>query len=195
MNWGDRIDGCKTVVRMWDWYGWQQPIDYGRRYDYGLVEIHPGLIDKFHRYNHAMPSVGFIGSVLFAPERCQMPYNCELFYQAPWVEIGKSLGGVGATGRLQYTRGTLAALWSLFHMRKSSVLVLVGFDNVYAGETLPISDAFNPEYVRRPSTFPVSAYRGGMTKQGNHDFGIESKVLKRVAKLRGIKVHFAQDCW
>lgn len=178
---------------MWDWWGWQPYADYGARYDLGLLEVHPTLLERFHRHRHREPTIGWVGSVLHRPDMCRLPDRIELFWQDPWVRIGMALGGVGVSGRLQYTRGTLAALWAIERSAPGGTVLLVGFDNVYLGRTLDIPDGFCPAYRALPTTFSFRGYRGGETKQGNHDFAVERRVIELVARQCGVSAVFSQD--
>lgn len=193
-RWGALIDGCDLVIRMWD-CAWQAPADYGSKYDFGLLEAHPQMVQTFQKNNRRRPALGWVASVLHQPERCALPPNTELVDQTPWNELGKKLGGIGATGRLQFTRGTIATCWAIEKAKRGSTIVLVGFDNIVAGQTLNIDKAFSPVYRRNPGTFSFSAYRGGVSKFGNHDFAIELPVMKHLAAERRVRLITAGEIW
>lgn len=193
-GWGPRIDAC-TVLRMWDWSRWQAPADYGVSYDYGFFEAHPQMMATFYENLQCDPSIGWVASALGEVEKCVLPPRTEIVRQEPWNEIGKALGGVGATGRLQFTRGTIAACWAIERAETGEEIVLVGFDNIRAGQELQINQAFSPAYRKNPGTFSFAGYRGGVTKNGNHDFAVEKPVLEYLAAQRGVKLSFAQDVW
>src|ERR1044072_2888538 len=111
-GWGPRIDACDCVIRMWDCH-WQNPADFGRRYDIGFFEVHPSLLPKFKTHNKRKPRLGWLGSLLLATPKEILPDRTELVDQSPWNEVGHYFGGKGMTGRLQFTRGTIATLWAI----------------------------------------------------------------------------------
>ena len=191
--WAEKIDSCDYVIRMWNW-DWQDQADYGKRYDYGFLEASPDIIVSFYKYNRRQPRRGWVVSDLFRSQMCQLPRRSELIDQTRWCDIGKSLGGLGATGRLQFTRGTIAACWAIENAHPGDEIILVGFDNVYAGEALTISDGFSPAYVEAPGGLSFSGYKPGR-KYGNHDFAIEQPVLEHLAAKHRVNLRFAQDIW
>lgn len=193
-GWGGRINAC-TVIRMWDWC-WQARDDYGSRYDYGLFEAHPAMMRTFYENNRADPDKGWVASALFAPERCRLPKNTQLVDQAPWNALGKRLGGKGQTGRLQFTRGTIATCWAIETLAKrGDRIVLVAFDNIRVGRALPLDEAFSKAYQANPGTFSFSSYLENATKYGNHDYAIELPVMRHLAARHGVEIAFAQDIW
>ncbi|MES0071918.1 hypothetical protein [Mesorhizobium sp. M0058] len=193
-RWGPRVDGCDLVVRMWD-CAWQASADYGGKYDYGLIEAHPAMMLTFQKNNRRRPARGWIASKLHRPERCGLPPKCELVDQAPWNQIGQKLGGMGATGRLQFTRGTIATCWAIENAPRGSTVVLVGFDNIVAGRTLELNQAFAPVYQRNPGTFSFGAYKGGVSKAGNHDFAVELPVMQHLAAKYHVRLVTADEIW
>jgi len=62
-GWGPMINAQACVVRMWDCQ-WQTEVDYGSRYDYGLIEVHKGVMDKFWAHNARQPAIGWIASTM-----------------------------------------------------------------------------------------------------------------------------------
>lgn len=176
---------------MWDW-SWQPEPDYGTRYDYGLIEIGTGLIEKAMRHKKADPAKGWIASFLHG--KSNLPPDTEIVDQAGWNKIGKQLGGVGATGRLQFTRGTIAACWAIEKGHWSEV-VLVGFDVVHRGSSIGLEADFCPQYRSNPGTFSFTGWSGGKTKHGNHDFRVERLVIARLAADRNVKLSWAQEVW
>lgn len=200
-GWGPRIDSADCVVRMWDW-DWQDPRDYGTRYDFGLFELHPSLMPRFRAHNKRTPSIGWLASFLrwtiggYRPVTMKsLPSRTEVISQARWCALGASLGGVGATGGLRLTRGTIAACWALERLQSSSELVLVGFDNVLAGKTMPIDAAFSPRYQQALGRMAFANYRPNVSKTGNHDLVVERKILDHIAERSGVVLRFAQEVW
>lgn len=191
-GWGDRIDQCLTV-RMWDWQ-WQDRRDYGTRYDYGFFEAHPLMMRAFATNRTGDPAIGWLASVLGDLKRCIVPDGTDLIRQDRWTDLGRQMGGMGRTGNLKFTRGTIAACWAIESGLDDEV-VLVGFDHVRAGRTFRLDQAFSPAYRNNPGTFSFKAHRGGVDKAGNHDFAIERPVLVCLARMNGIKLSFAQDVW
>lgn len=192
-RWGPKIDAC-TVVRMWDWAPWQNPDDYGERYDYGLFELGSGITDTFLKHKKREPAKGWIGSLLHTT-KTPIPSRTQIVDQKPWNAIGLRLGGRGATGRLQFTRGTIAACWAIEKSMPDDEVILVGFDVIHRGVSLGINDDFSPEYQKNPGSFPFKGWRPGMKKFGNHDYVVERKVLEHLADQRNVVLSFAQDVW
>lgn len=202
-GWGEKIDECDYVVRMWDW-GWQDRRDYGEKYDIGLVELHESYMRQFNKHNRHHPADYWIGSKVdgarSVPVDSLVNTKIEVFDQTPWVELGENMGGVGVTGRLRYTRGALAALWVLENLHPKEI-VLVGFDSVYKRYAEPLNEAFSSTYQKNPGTFSFAHYErtvaknGTTTKHGNHDYNVERPVLEEIAHRNGVAVRFAQDLW
>jgi hypothetical protein len=115
--------------------------------------------------------------------------------QKRWSRIGRAMGGIGATGRLEFTRGTIAALWAIERSEIGDEIVLVGFDNVRRGVSLPRDEAFCPAYQASEGSYPFDAYVDGVTKFGNHDYAIEAPLLKTWADLHRVALVFAEDVW
>jgi len=194
-GWGLKIDSC-IVIRMWDWSNWQGADDYGTRFDYGLLEIHPEMMRDFYRYCKSDPEKGWIGSVIGNAARCKLPKHCTLVDQKPWNAMAKKMGGLGATGQLQFTRGTIAVCWAIQSLaQEGDSIVLVGFDNIHRGKTLPIEEAFSEIYRDQPSTFPFGSYVENDRRHGNHDFGIERPFMERLASEGNVTLQFAKDVW
>lgn len=201
-EWGDMINAADVVVRMWDW-AWQEPRDYGTKYDIGLIEAHPSYLREFYAHNHASPDEYWIASIV-QPGRsdwtAELPENTEVFDQLAWVSVGLAMGGCGKTGRLRYTRGTLAALWAIENLGPKE-LVLVGFDSVHLGYAQPTPEAFSDAYRNNPGTFTFKPYTeqvsadGTTTKHGNHDYAIERPVMEHFANASRTNLVFAQDAW
>jgi len=194
-GWGEKIDACDYVIRMWDNH-WQNEADYGTKYDYGFFEAHPSMMPHFWQHKQRDPTEGWAASLLFHSPRayCQMPEGTELIDQAPWAEIGEQLGGMGETGRLQFTRGTIAACWAIENSEPGDQIILVGYDNIHAGTALPVRAGFPEEYLEQQSTFSFNGYKPGR-KYGNHDFQCENPVMQHLAKKHNVTVTFAQDIW
>jgi len=194
-GWGRHIDACSLVVRMWDCH-WQAPTDYGRKYDYGLFEIAGGITEKFNRFNQRDPRRGWIASFLWrAHTAIALPAKTEIIDQRRWTSVGVEIGGMGTRGKLQFTRGTIAACWAIENAKPDDKVILVGFDNVMARVALPIETGFSPGYRAEPSTFHFDGYVEGAARYGNHDFGVEYPVMKRLASRNGVEVVFAQREW
>lgn len=194
-RWASRIDACDTVIRMWDWT-WQDRADYGSRYDYGLIEIAPTLLDQVRRHNKAVPSKGWIGSQLHCGNRrVSPPLRTEIIDQRRWTRIGRAMGGIGKTGRLELTRGAVAACWAIENSEIRDKIVLVGFDNLQRGIALPLEEAFAPVYRANEGSYPFAGYIGDVTKFGNHDYAIEWPLLQALARLHAVEIVFADQAW
>lgn len=193
-GWGALIDSSDVVIRMWDWH-WQNPADYGFKYDYGLFEIAQGLIvDLFNKHNERTPSVAFLGSKL-KPFRGPLPHPTILIDPTPWERLGASRGARGETGKFKLTRGVVAVCWALTQVLPGSRVILVGFDNVHAQIGLSPEAGFPDEYRDLPSTFPFRNYKGGSTKYGNHDYAAERPLIEYLAAHHQVIVQFAEDVW
>lgn len=195
-GWGNQIDASDLVVRMWDWQ-WQTPPDYGRRYDYGLFELATGLMERFNRFNRHKPHRGWLASFLSrSGNAITIPARTEIIDQRRWTSVGSGLfGGMGTKGILQFTRGTIAACWAIEKAERGDTVILVGFDNVKAGQALPIDAGFSPTYRAEPSTFHFDGYAEGAARYGNHDFAVEWPVMNWLAECNGIRLVFADTEW
>lgn len=195
-RWGARIDRCSMVVRMWDCH-WQPAIDYGTRYDVGLFEIGNGLVERFQQFKRKTPDRFWLASFLWRVSKgFAMPPMTEVIDQRRWTEIGmREFGGIGTRGKLQFTRGTIAACWAIEAASRGDTIMLVGFDNVLAAKALPIEQGFSPAYRAEPSTFHFGGYAEGEVRYGNHDFSVELPVMMHLAQQRGVRIAFAQQEW
>lgn len=195
-RWRGHIDHCDLVVRMWDWQ-WQAPDDYGTKYDFGLFEIAAGQMERFYKFNKRQPRRGWLASFLWRPGNAvTLPAKTEIIDQRRWTWIGTSVfGGMGTKGKLEFTRGTVAACWAIECAQPGDTVILVGFDNVQAGMALPIETSFAPEYRSEPSSFHFDGYLEGQQKYGNHDFAAEWPVMDYIAERRGVRLRFAHDEW
>lgn len=188
-GWGPKIDEC-LVVRLWDNH-WQDPTDYGTRYDYGYMELSPKQFSRLKFYNQRTPDIGWIGGLL-KRSNYDLPPKTQVILTGEWTERGRRLGGVGETGKLKLTRGVQAACWAI--SQRPDAVVLVGFDNVYTGEALTPEAGFPDAYRILPST-SWKNYKGGGTKYHNHDYIVEGKILQTLADDSGVILHHAQDIW
>lgn len=196
-HWGSKIDSCKKVVRMWDWQ-WQNPIDYGNKYDYGLFVLTPKGLQVFTRHNQETPARAWL-AYFGKPTSGLLPNGVpvEIVDTTPWVEIAQAMGGVGISGRLTLTRGCVAAAWAIAN--EPSRVVLVGFDNVHCGINRPVEQSFCPEYWNlylsrfKPDTEKV--YPIGSAKTATHDMAVELPLLKQLAENYRVELVFAQDIW
>jgi hypothetical protein len=194
-GWGPVIDACDIVIRMWDWH-WQDPKDYGIKYDYGVFEAHPTMMTHFNKHRERTPARGWVASVLMRTKPDLLPpCTVTVDQNRVWVRRGRQLGGQGVSGRLQFSRGIVATLWAIEQARKDDQIVLVGFDNVHTGKTLTVEDGFPEVYRKAPSTFTFRGYIEGVRRYGNHDFGIERPLIELLAEENKIHIGFAQDLW
>lgn len=194
-GWGERIDACDRTLRMWDW-SWQAPRDYGRKYSFGLIEAHPSTMESFRAHNKLRPTHGWVASKLWPrPYECGLPDNCDVFDQAPFAKLAKDMGGIGETGNLQFTRGTVAATWAISGSRRGDRVVLVAFDNIVRGATLPIEEAFCEKYRANPGSLAFVGYEGGQRKFGNHDYAIEYPFMRDLADAYDVDLVLAENIW
>lgn len=199
--WGDRIDACDAVIRMWNWAPWQQvrPWDYGKKYTYGFFEINNTEMSRFNRLNVETPALGWVANYMHSnigkkTYQGTLPFPTQIFKTEWYDELGVKLGGMGEKGRLVLTRGTRAAAWAIA-ANKNDTVILVGFDNVKAGESLAIADGFPTEYINSSVCAPFRDYAGGLTKYSNHDYAVEGLLLRTLAFNRGTQLYFAEDVW
>jgi hypothetical protein len=160
-----------------------------------MMELSPSLMVAFTRYNQKVPRLGWIASALHRADKCMPPPNTEVVSQERWTDLGQKLGGLGATGKLEFTRGTIAACWALEYAQSGDTVLLIGFDNVRAGKALPVKQGFSDVYLAQPSTLTFRGYKENAVKYGHHDFSIEYTVMEELAKYHGVKLAFADDVW
>lgn len=194
-GWGNKIDSCNLVCRLWNWH-WQGERDWGARYDWGFYEISPTEMARFHKHNVARPVTGWVGSKL-KPYEGNLPFPTEVIDPEHWEQLAvNKFGGSGAGGkRLKLTRGVRLAAWAIERSRKGDEVILVGFDNVVTGTALTPEEGYPEEYRKCPAGFPFRDYVGGGTKYRSHDYAVEGPVLKALAKARLVTLHHAQNIW
>jgi hypothetical protein len=198
-RWGNRINTCSTVIRMWDW-NWQVPMheDFGLKYNYGLFVLTPKQFGAFTRQNMHTPDEGWL-AYFGKPTSAELPPKTIKVDAGPWVTLGLELGGAGLGGTLTLTRGAVAALWAICNMALSRRVVLVGFDNVKKGVNQSIEDSFHPDYWKQfNSKFenaPEKYYPIGSAKTATHDMSVELPLLRQVASIYGVTLEFAEDVW
>lgn len=196
-GWGRWIDNADRVIRLWNWQ-WQDPADYGSRYDWGLLEIH-SCIGEWKQHNQRQPSQGWVASLLqmgsdllaIVPPDAVIVDQQESFLR----HIPQAMRGKGETGRWHLTRGGVAACWAISTSRSGDSIVLVGFDNVNGGYALPAEAAFAPVYQDSPGFWGLNGYKAGATKEGNHDYPAERRLIEYLAERRGVSLAFTQDIW
>lgn len=197
-GWGTRIDAADCVIRMWNWE-WQNPADCGTRYDYGLHETHRKVIGQWREHCTKHPARAYVVSILerYRDYERDFPDGSIFINQRQWLNVeGRRIKGVGETGVWELTRGGIAACWAITQARDGDEIVLAGFDNMRAGIALPVDEAFGQAYQVDPAAWPLSDYTPGLTKNGNHDFPAELRLIQLMASQRGsIKLSFAQDIW
>ena len=178
-GWGPAIDACDCVVRMWDCH-WQDPADYGARYDIGCFTLSPKELPDFRRLRRRRPQKwwgydprGMIrgGHV----EKLDAPL--EVIAPGAWEDRGRRLGGRGLSGRFELSRGA-AAVMAALEWLKPARLHLVGFDTVQAGriaakEYGPAAAASNAE---RQVTRQVAIDRA-KGRTASHDYPVERRLI------------------
>lgn len=201
-RWGKKIDNCSSVMRLWNWH-WQDQEDYGERYDYGFFEISGTEMARFNFHNKKTPTRGWVATGLHTNTgkkfyTGKLPPKTALVNSRPWEQVGVMLGGKGTKGRLVLTRGVRAACWAIEQLMPGQSLVLVGFDNVYAGKALSTKEGYHATFVECPAGFPFRDYDQvavGKTKYGNHDYQVEGPLLTLLADRAGVNLFHAQEVW
>jgi hypothetical protein len=193
-KWGKKIDRANTVIRMWNFH-WQNPVDWGRKYDFGFLEVSPTEMVRFQKHNCKVPTTAWLASDL-APYTGTLPAGAHIVWIRPggWVERAIKLGGKGDRNKyLKLTRGVRAAAWAI--ERRPKRVILVGFDNVKEGIALTIEEGYPPEYVSCPATFPFRDYTGGQVRYSSHDYSVEWPFLSMLAEENNVRLVFAEDIW
>lgn len=182
---------------MWNWH-WQDAADYGTRYDWGLIEVHKSIIEQWREHNQHRPAKGWLGSMLMRYRNMinELPTDAVIINQEAYIrQPRREDWGVGETGVWQLTRGGVAACWAISNAKEGDMVVLVGFDVIKAGIAAPVDEAFSPEYMASAGFFGMGAYVAGKTKEGNHDYPAERRLLEFLAARWAVKLHFAEDVW
>ena len=183
---------------MWNW-DWQEPADYGTRYDYGLIESHRKVLRQLRECNKRKPSVAWLCSILDTDRGTMsaLPHMRIDVDQDGWLlQEGRVIKGEGERGYWQLTRGGIAACWAIQQSKFGAEVILVGFDVIKAGIACPVDDAFSPQYQAHPGFWGIDGYQAGKTKEGNHDYPAERRLIELVAARRGaVTVRFAEDVW
>jgi hypothetical protein len=193
-GWGPLIDSADRVVRMWNWH-WCDMKDYGTRYDWGLIEIHPCLT-QWKQHNKCQPSQGWVASLLMEDRDYRFPDNTSIIDQCEFLNsIPEQFQGCGETGTWQLTRGGVAACWAISTAQEGDSLILVGFDVIKDGVAMAVDEAFSPEYMASEGFFGISTFKEGATKEGNHDYPAERYLIETMGKCAGVAVVFAEDEW
>jgi hypothetical protein len=81
---------------MWNWT-WQDPKDYGTKYDYGMLDVAKVLIEEFYNHKKADPAIGFLGfkhkkAPVPQDQKHMIPENLEYVNIEPWVKKISSRG-------------------------------------------------------------------------------------------------------
>lgn len=196
-GWGEQVDACDRVIRLWNWH-WQDPVDYGTRYDWGLIEIH-SCFWQWKLHNQREPAQGWVASVLHMdPKMVALvpPKTLLIDQQKAFIShVPKSKRGIGETGHWHLTRGGVAACWAINTSRAGDNLLLFGFDNVFRGSALPGDEAFSKVYQESAGFWGMNGYKAGATKEGNHDYPAERRLIEFLADRRGVTVDFTNDVW
>lgn len=157
-GWGHFIDKADFVVRMFD-HSWQEPADYGTRYDAGFFMINQGpAFERWPRPSHlVMATTGVMattdptewwGAISFEQFEPLIPAfkkraDFRLFKFYDLAERARALTP-DSLPKVVLARGTQAAIAALWHV-KPTRLILVGFDHMRAGcMTRSAHKPFNP---------------------------------------------------
>ena len=182
---------------MWNWH-WQSSDDYGTRYDIGLIETHSKVMKQWREHNCSTPCIGWIASKLHQGRAATaLPAPHLIVDQDVWLKgDGRACHGVGVTGVWQLTRGGVAACWAIGQAPPGTRVVLVGFDVIKAGVAPALDEAFSPGYQVSGGFWGVDGFTPGATKEGNHDYPAERRLIELLATRRGgVRLEFAEDVW
>ncbi len=181
---------------MWNWE-WQRPADHGTRYDIGLLETHRRVLQQWRAHNVATPAYGWIVSKLDGGSAFALPMPHTLIDQQQWLtQEGRACHGCGETGRWELTRGGIAACWAISQAPIGARVILVGFDVIKAGIAPAVDEAFSPAYQASGGFWGIDGFTPGSTKEGNHDYPAERRLIELVAARKGgVTVAFAEDVW
>jgi hypothetical protein len=177
-GWGWEIDRCDAVWRFWDCH-WQDPADYGTRYDIGLFTAVPGELKFFRRHRRRDPGAWFAYDLrgLYRNGHVEPLHQPVVSFDArPWVEQARRLGGRGAGGRLELSRGCAASMMAMT-AGKTDRLILVGLDAIRDGN-LP-ADHYPEDFkacIRETGRTMNLSHLG--TRTGSHDWAVERKLIE-----------------
>lgn len=164
-GWGERIDSAEIVIRMSN-CSWQDPVDYGERYDYGLL----GLLNKHGKLIEREPDPR-------QPDEAWVTYDwMRALAPKEWRGVPclpscadtlvKMVGGRREPD-FRLTKGCAAACWTIVHIAPVS-LALIGCDMLLDGRpTQPIN----------PPQYPWSR----SARRRYHDHAAETKLIRRLA--------------
>lgn len=182
---------------MWNWH-WQRRRDYGNHYHWGIVEAHSKVVSQWAEHNLFTPNDGWICSLLSTERDLYSHYpegTIALDQREFFHEFPDHMWGCGETGGWQLTRGGVAACWAIRTASEGESIILLGFDTIKAGIAPEVEQAFSPKYMESAGFFGIGSFAPGKTKEGNHDYAAEARLIGWMAGQAGVKVHFAQDVW
>ena len=180
-GWGAQIDSADAVIRMWDWFMFQGTADYGTRYDLGVIRMRPSEAERGWPPER-LPARGWM---FYAPDRRDPTW---------WIAQAQGAGREAHLipdrrrdpGEPKITRGTTAAAWAMETLRPSH-LILVGFDNVHAGEPTAAAPG---NMALWPGDF-----KDGVWQHGGHAWATEHALLERIAAETHTRLVWPEDIW
>jgi len=204
MGWGEQIDSCDFVIRMFD-CAWQESADYGTRYDAGVVTMSYRSLRWFTQEATRKPKSWWVhreaGAWFPFSTAAPQAFMDTSEFRDSGLSILKDHKIAHNPSLFSLTRGTAAACWAIKTLSPHT-LIMVGFDEVMSGQYTP--EPYSPECLasmaRRADFFeiknalsqrPVS----GLTKSDGHDMTVERLILAHAARDYSVDLFTAQDVW
>lgn len=178
-GWGAQIDACERVIRMWDCH-WQAPADYGTRYDVGIFTVWPGELQEFRRGRQRTPAEWWgydIRGMGRNGHREPLDQPSRLIDTRGWIARARAFGAKGSTGKLEFTRGTVAVLAAIEWL-KPQRLHIVGFDTISQGALAwpQYSAAAIGAWEQRKGR-AYAFVDDGRERSPTHDYGAERRLI------------------
>lgn len=182
-GYGQLIDSMDCVLRFHT-CDLQDPIDYGTRYDYGVLPG-PWGTDRIQRETIRLPAKAWLVYLLHNQRRPRN-YPDQVFGLQTHVEeeeITRLLGDM----ELPPTRGLCAILLAAYFLKPENIW-LVGFDSLLLGRVMQYHEKYDPRAARMPEEYI------GQIRNARHDFEIENKKLQLISEEYNIQIRDIAEC-
>ncbi len=172
-GYGKRIDNIDTVIRMHSCEA-QNPIDYGVRYDYGIL---PGpWYDKAAQEVKKLPEYGWLLYFLHNQKRIK---RCpKHLHRIPINSDEEGIFQMLGDMDMPPTRGLCAIALAIIYLQPD-VIWLVGFDSLLSG----ICTQYHPTHNDR-----IAEEYIGTSKNSRHDFNLERNKLLELSETYQIQI-------